>query len=440
MKDVSAASPLAFASEFRLSDAPDTVAAQAKLCLLDLLGIAIGGSQTELARIICAHAAEDFGGTAPLIFAHGTASPPGLALAGGMMIDALDGHDGYNPAKGHIGCALLPAILALAPRDCSGTDLLEALIVGYELGSRLGPALHGTVSDYHTSGAWMAVATAVVGARLCGLNPEQMAHAAGIAEYHGPRSQMMRTIDTPTMLKDGSGWGAMAGVSAVRLARKGFTGAPALTLDSAEVAPWWVDLGQRWLILEQYFKPYPVCRWAHAPVEAALGLKRANALEASDITRVEIETFHESTRLAVNAPQTTEEAQYSTSFPVAIALVRDGISPFDLSQEALFDPEIRRLSARMTMTESARANAAFPQQRLARVRLHLADGRAFESDWQTPRWDAETPPSAADIRAKFDEMAIPIAGLEKAGKIAEAVEALPATPLKHLRALVNAPL
>ncbi|NNK79848.1 MAG: MmgE/PrpD family protein, partial [Litoreibacter sp.] len=170
MKDIKNASPLAFAHSFRLTDAPDAVVAQARHCLLDLLGVAIGGSQTKLARIICAHAAEDFAGSAPLMFAEGTASPPGIALAGGMMIDALDGHDGYNPAKGHIGCALLPAILALAPEHCSGTAFLEALIIGYELGSRLGPALHGTVSDYHTSGAWMAVATAVVGARLCGLD------------------------------------------------------------------------------------------------------------------------------------------------------------------------------------------------------------------------------------------------------------------------------
>ena len=54
----------------------------------------------------------------------------------------------------------------------------------------------------------------------------------GIAEYHGPRSQMMRCMDHPTMVKDGSGWGAMCGVSAARMAKAGFTGAPALTLQT----------------------------------------------------------------------------------------------------------------------------------------------------------------------------------------------------------------
>lgn len=50
----------------------------------------------------------------------------------------------------------------------------------------------------------------------------------------------------------------MAGTSAVLLAQAGFTGAPAITVEQAP--EYWADLGQRWLILEQYFKPYPVCR------------------------------------------------------------------------------------------------------------------------------------------------------------------------------------
>ena len=49
------------------------------------------------------------------------------------------------------------------------------------------------------------------------------------------RGQMMRCIDHPTMLKDGSGWGAMCGVSAAYLAADGFTGAPAVTVEDARV-------------------------------------------------------------------------------------------------------------------------------------------------------------------------------------------------------------
>ena len=52
--------------------------------------------------------------------------------------------------------------------------------------------------------------------RLKGGDADTLRQAIGIAEYHGPRSQMMREIDNPTMLHDGSGWGAMVGVTAAQ--------------------------------------------------------------------------------------------------------------------------------------------------------------------------------------------------------------------------------
>ncbi|WP_299301748.1 MmgE/PrpD family protein [uncultured Litoreibacter sp.] len=420
MKDM-APDPSDFLRNFALEKAPPEVIARAKLHLLDLCGIAQGGSRTKLAGIINAHAAEDFAGEMPMLCSDLTASPLGVALAGGMTIDALDGHDGSNPTKGHVGCALLPGMMALAPTDCSGDAFLEALILGYEYGTRLGTTLHATTPDYHTSGAWMAVAVAAVGARLQGLNDVQTAHAMGIAEYHGPRSQMMRVIDTPTMLKDGSGWGAMAGVSAVRLAAKGFTGAPALTLDG----PVWQDLGTRWYMLEQYIKPYPTCRWSHGPVEAALGLQRAHGFSAADVAKIEVETFHNACRLACNDPKTTEEAQYSTSHPVAIALSRGGIGPFDLDEDALNDPEIRRLSLAMTMSEHADAERVYPGKRIARVRISLISGDVHQSEWQEPKWESTAPPTAGELREKYDSIAVPVAGVDRAGRIADAIEALP---------------
>ena len=424
---------LRFVQDFRLEDAPRATIARAKDCIMDLCGIGIGGARTKLSHIICDHAREEFRGDLPLLFAPGQASPLGVALAGGMTIDALDGHDGFNPAKGHVGCALLPGLMALAPEDCYGRAFLEAVILGYELGSRLGPQLHQDAPDYHTSGAWMAIAVALAGGRLMGLGPDALRHAAGIAEFHGPRSQMMRVIDTPTMLKDGSGWGAMAGASAAKLAAKGFTGAPALTLGGE----WWENLGSRWLILEQYFKPYPTCRWSHPSVEAALNLRKTHKINPEDITKIEIETFHESVRLAMNAPMTTEEAQYSTSFPLAIALARGGIGPFDLDDDVLDDPLIQRLSRATVMREDESANAAFPLRRKARVAITMADGKYFQSDWVEPIWEGTAPPSHKDLKAKFDALARPVAGNARADAVLAAVDGLEREGLEPLRSALR---
>jgi len=421
-------------------DLPDDIRNRAELCLLDLIGIAIGGTTTRLSAIIRNHATNQFGGPHPMLFDARATSAAGLALASAMSIDALDGHDGYNPAKGHVGCGLFPAALACALEagQTNGPEFLTTIVMGYELGSRLGPALHATTPDYHTSGAWIAVAGAAAGARLLNLDPDQTAHALGIAEYHGPRSQMMRCIDHPTMLKDGSGWGAMAGVSAALLARDGFSGAPAVTLtDPPEI---WRDLGSRWLIAEQYFKPYPVCRWAQSPIEAALSLRAQHNLASTDIASVEIATFHESTRLAVNEPKSTEEAQYSTSFPTAVALVRGGVTPADISDSSLQDPEILRLSRAMTMIEDAEANVAFPHRRLGRVTLTLKDGTKLASPHVIPKWDPTAPPTEAELRAKFHNLADPLVGLPRANAIESALHKLPQNGLLPLYNQLTQPI
>ena len=428
--------PISFIHKTSLTDYPAEVIVRAKMCLLDLIGIAAGGTKTQLSQIIHGYARDEMSGPVPFIFHNGSANRAAAAMAIGMGIDSLDGHDGFNPSKGHIGAPMFPALYTAAiGQAMSGADFLAALIVGYELGARTAIAQHRSCPDYHTSGSWGAVAAAGVAARVMGLDAGQTRHALGIAEYHGPRSQMMRCIDHPTMVKDGAGWGAMCGVSAAGMAARGFTGAPAITVEQA--SDLWQDAGQRWYMLEQYYKPYPVCRWAQAPVEAALSLRRALNLQSSDIQKIDIETFHESVRLATATPKTTEEAQYSTSFPVAIALARGGIAPDDLDNAALQDPEILRLSQATHMHESDMPNAEFPLRRFARVRLTLSDGNTHESDWFEPAWDHTAPPSPADIAAKYHALSDPILGAARAAAIEDSVMRLDKTQFDPLAALLR---
>lgn len=420
-------------------DAPETVRAQVKLSLLDTLGVAIAGRQTKAAQIMCDHAAASHSGTIPMMFDGRGASAPGYSLAAGTTIDSLDAHDGFNLAKGHIAAPMMPVAFATAYQQGStGEELLQALVLGYEFGARAAMAQHATAPDYHTSGSWGAVAGARVAGLLAGLTPEETRHAVGIAEFYGPRSQMMRLIDHPSMLKDGAGWGAMAGASAVDLARAGFSGAPALIVE--QTPDHWADLGERWFALEQYYKPYPVCRWAQPPIEGVLAHRRAHGLTSDQVERIEVTTFHESIRLATSAPQATDEAQYSTSFPCAVALVRGDVTPADIADEALFDPEILRLSKSMVLHESDHANAAFPLRRYAKVDLVLRDGRVLEGDYMEPRWDPTAPPTSAELREKFHKYAVPVVGAQRAAAIEATVDGLENGGLGAFFDLITTPI
>lgn len=395
-----------FIHETQWLDLPALVRSQARRCLLDTLGAAIGGRRTELSRIVHDFAAAAYTGQGARLWLDGRmVSPPGAALANGMTIDSLDIHDGYLPVKGHAGAAVVPSALATVPvnggRPASGQDLLTAIVIGYEVALRAGVALHATACDYHTSGAWNALGCAAIGARTLGLGRDRTRHALGIAEYHGPRSPMMRCIDHPTMLKDGSGWGAMTGVSAAMLANAGFTGAPAVTVEAPESADTWSDLGTRWRITEQFFKPYAVCRWAQPAIAAVLALQEDHALPPDAIEHIQVSTFHQATRLACRHPLTTEEAQYSLPFPVAAALVHGQLGWSQLSGAGLRDPRVLQIADRIELVDDALLSARFPAERVARVRLETTDGVVLESGEMHAPWDAAAPPTDEELIEKF---------------------------------------
>jgi 2-methylcitrate dehydratase PrpD len=438
-----------FLRESVFQNFPTDVQRMAQRCLLDLIGTAAAGRQTRLADIISNHAVRMFGASqagdrARILFDGRAASLAGAALAGGMIIDSFDAHDGHVLTKGHAGCAVLPGLLALADRPdqpMSGREFLASLVLGYEVAIRAGISQHRLCCDYHTSGAWNALGVAALVVRTLKLNEEALGEALGVAEYHGPRSQMMRCIDFPTMLKDGSGWGAMTGISAGYLAADGFTGAPALVWRDEAVADLWSDLGQRWRILELYFKPYPICRWAQPAVEAGLSIIRSRRLEPAEIERIEVETFEAAVRLDEARPRTTEQAQYSLPFPLAIATVHGGVPPKSITTEGLNDPVVQDLSARVRLKTDPEIEARFPAERFARVTYVLRDGTRLGSETLPARGDAERPLSDAEILAKYRDLTSALTPADRAPRIESEVKALPErASVKGLLDLILAPL
>ena len=110
-----------------------------------------------------------------------------------------------------------------------------------------------------------------------------------------------------------------------------------------------------------------------------------------------------------------------------------------LMDAALDDPRVLRLSEGLEMVESAHANGPFPLKRLARVRLHLVDGRVLQSGWTEPRWDHDAPPNPDELRAKFTALAAPL-GQTRAQSIADVVDTLETRPLDDLRTLLARPI
>jgi 2-methylcitrate dehydratase PrpD len=252
------------------------------------------------------------------------------------------------------------------------------------------------------------------------MNRDQMRQALGIAEYHGPRSQMMREIANPTMLHDGSGWGAMVGLSAVVLAEQGFTGAPAITIEAEDVLEHWEDLGRFWQMEHQYVKPYPICRWAHAAIDGARALMLKHDLTHTDINHVQVNSFHEAACLFREVPDNTSKAQYSLPFAVAAQIVHGRIGVQQISGAGLDDATVIDVMSRISIAEAEHHSSRFPVGRWADVQITTADGRVLDSGDIHARGGPEAPMSRDEVIAKFMEFATPSLGEPRAAAIRDA--------------------
>lgn len=417
-----------FAADLSYDDIPASVLSILRRSFTDTMGVAAVGSTSDLSCIARKGALALFGvtdaGPARMLMDGRTVSPAGAAMAGAFTLDSIDAHDGTSPCKGHAGSAVFPALLAVADAEANkgramdGPQFAAVLAVAYELSYRAGLTQHATCADYHTSGAWTAVGVAAAVARQLGGDGDIIRHAAGIGEYHGPRSQMMRCIDHPTMLRDGVGWGAPSGVSAAYLAMLGFTGAPALTCEGEDAAEFWADLGSGWRVVDDtHYKPYPCCRWAHPAIDAARDLMQRHGLNHTDIATVEIRTFHNATRLAGHTPATADEFAYAIAFPVAAMIVRGQVGVPELGAATLKDPDILRISRATVLIDDPHLTEISLGKRWAQVTFEMRDGTRHVAEPRTPRGDADMPLSDVEISDKFHLFADPVLGLKRATEL-----------------------
>ncbi len=412
------------------NELPITVQNMSKRCLLDTLGVALSARTTEASQIGAKFAAMNFGPTdqsrSRLLGFDGTCSVPGAAFSGAILIDSMDAHDGHRLTKGHAGATILPSLLSMADNfinnktAISGKYFLELLVIGYEVSLRSGIELHKNTDEYPTSGSWAAIGVAAMGAKLLQLDKRQLNHALGIAEYYAPRSPMMRCIDQPTMVKDGAGWGALTGVSSVFLAQEGFTGAPALCVTQADEKDYFI----RYEILNQYFKPWPICRWAQPAVEAIVRLQKQYSFNVKDIKEINISTFHNAVRLANKAPTSSDEAQYSIGYPVAAMLVRGKISPEEMSISSLNDTKIKQLQNKIKLEENQNHTNAFPAKRYASVVITLQNGEKLQLENIEARGDPDNPLSDVEIETKFVQLTEGVISSSKQNQLIQLIDNL----------------
>jgi 2-methylcitrate dehydratase PrpD len=348
------------------------------------------------------------------------------AMINGSASHTVEFDDIFKDAIYHPGCPVISAALAAAQtHGVSGDAFLRAVIVGYEVSTRIGVAMGRDHYKYwHTTGTIGTFGAAAAVATVLGCDRERFAHAlATCATWAAALQQAFRSESMSKPLH--AGHAADAGALAAMGAAKGVTGALDV-LDgtvgfgvamsgSANWAEATAGLGTRYNITSMTFKNHACCGHTFAAADAAIALRNQHRLAPSQIARVRVFAYQATLDVTGSYKADTPfEAKFSLPYVVACALVHGSVRLGAFTPERLADPVVKALMPKVTFERDAAIDAAFPKQRSARVEIDTTDGRHLVLFQPARVGDPELPFTDEQVVDKYLELAAPVIGAERA--------------------------
>ncbi|MBI4254307.1 MAG: MmgE/PrpD family protein [Candidatus Rokubacteria bacterium] len=436
------------AAGVRAANLPPSTLAAARDVVLDTLGAIVAGSRLpENGRLAQLAAARSGSRTATLIGHAARAEPMLAALANGTAGVALEVDEGNRWGGGHPAIHVLPAALAVAEeRGASGAELIEAVVAGYEVTSRLGGATT-TRPNVHSHGTWGTAGAAVAVARLSGHDAVGLRDVINLAVSMSPANTWTPCFEGATIRNLYPGRAGLQGILAVHLLGCGYTpvaDAPAdvygtILGEAFDPEAAVAGLGHEPCRIEQnYFKFHACCLYNHPALDAVHALRGAERFTAEDVSRVEVTSVPFVTRMADPDPPAMLAAKFSLPHAVAAAIVlgRSDVAAF--SEPALRDPRVRALARRVAVAGDPGMSMRARDGAQAAVRVTLRDGRTLERTTAVVRGDAANPSGREALVAKFLGLAAEVLGGERAGEVVTRVAGLESLEdVRELSALLH---
>ena len=406
---------------FDLSDAPASARERAKALTLDGIGCAIVGAQLPWSRT-AANIVQKFEGKGDrtIVGWGAKTSAPGAALLNGTFIQGFELDDFHPLGPLHSASVVLPALWAASEGDATvtGRQFLQAALAGYEVGPRVGMALHGAQMlsrGWHSGAVFGTHAAAAAVGKLMGLDAARFEDALGLA---GTQSAGLMAAQYEAMCKRmHHGFSARNGLYAAVLAEGGYTGIKRVfereyggflstfgegqDPDASQITS---GLGERWEVERIVIKPYAAMGGIHSPLDALFDIGRQRALKAADIARIECDVSH-----AVfhhgwwqpERPLTPIGAQMNIGYALAVAAI-DGAAMVQQFTPARIDADdVWALLAKVEVRHEPAYDAGGMLKRgQARVAVTFNDGQRIVVERAMSR-AIESPQSTDEVAAKY---------------------------------------
>ena len=423
---------------------PGEVRERAKALVLDLVGISIRARHDAESTPAMVAAAGHLGlapGACTVIGDATGYTPAGAAMLNGTLAHSLDFDDTHASGSLHPSAPIVPAAFAAAEMaGADGKAVLSAIVAGYEVQIRLSLALDPKAHydrGFHPTATCGAFGAAAAAGRLLGLDTAGYLNAFGIVLSMSAGS-MQFLVNGAWTKRSHVGHAAMCGVIAATLAREGYQGAAdaiegkwgflhsySPAADAAKV----VDaLGRRWETLKIAVKPFPSCRYSHAPLDGILALARTHGIKAEEVEEVTVGVPEPGWKIigdpepAKQSPKSVVDGQFSMAFCAAVAL-RTGNLVWDDYARHLGDPATLALCRKIRTRVDPRAQADFPAEMAGHVQIRTTRG-SFDTYVRVPKGEPANFLSAAELRAKFDGLAGPYLSTRRLDELAAGVLAL----------------
>jgi 2-methylcitrate dehydratase PrpD len=311
------------------------------------------------------------------------------ALINGSAAHTVEVDDIFRDGIYHPGAPTIAAALALAQANgASGEQFLRAVIVGYEISTRIGAAMGRAHYKYwHNTGTIGVFGGCAAACELLGLDRKRFAHAlATVTTFSAGLQQAFRMDSMSKPLH--AGRAAEAGVTAALAAREGVTGSLDVIEGDAGFGramsngPDWdecfLSLGKTFNICRMTFKNHSCCGHTFAAIDGAMALKAKMGVAANDIERVNVGTYRAALDVAgYEQPRTPAEARFSLKYVVATALTHGSVRLAAFEPARMEDGVTRSFMEKISVSVDQELDAAFPHQRAARVSI-TARGRSEE--------------------------------------------------------------
>jgi len=436
-----------FSIGLRLADISEKVLYLAKRSIVDALGLAVSGSQSEVGRITRLHVEEQACETEATVLGTTVRTTTRLAaFANGVAIHADDYDDTQlsgTPDRvygllTHPTAPVLPAALAIAEkRGKGGAELLTAYVLGVEVATKIAEAIASRHYEdgFHSTGTMGAIGAASAAGSLEDLTvgQHQVALALGASQAGGLRENF------GTMIKPfHAGRAAESGVIAADLAGRGYTGAADI-LEAPrgffKAAGGGFDeeiirgrLGDPWTFASPgvSIKPHPSGSLTHPAMNAMLGLIETHDIAPEDVDRVMVgASRHMPNALIHHEPANGLEAKFSMEFCMATLLINRQAGLKHFTDEVVNRPDIQEMIKRVEFRAHPDADAAGFHTMRSYVDVYLKDGRHLSAQADYAKGSPQVPVSEEEVVQKLAEC-LEWGGREpgKASELAERVFAL----------------